>query len=119
VGKERTIRCVAHAVPIPREYSVQLYVCSDELCKLLAALSEQRVTEIAHQWRTLLWPGQQAYESETDGRRLSRVGILSQLVALAQGALASGRKLLIRLEYRQQRKDGDTGTVRTSRATRH
>jgi hypothetical protein len=46
-------------------------------------------------------------------RSLSYEGVTDTFVSV------SGRKLLIRLEYRQQRKDGDTGTVRTGGATRH
>jgi len=118
-GAERTIRRVAHAIPIPHEHSVQLYVCSDELCKLLVATEEQRVTEIAHQWHILLGPRPQPYESETDSRCQIRAWILSQLVTLAREALRSDRKIMIRLEYRQHRRDADTGTVRKSEPTRH
>jgi hypothetical protein len=113
------IRSIAHAIPIPGEYSIALYVCSDELCKLLAATDEKRVTEIAHQWRTLLWPMPQPYEPEPDKRRENRTAILAQLVTLAQDALGSDRKLMVRLEYRRRRRDPETGAVREVRSTRH
>jgi hypothetical protein len=113
------IRRVAHATPIPREYSIMLYMCSDELCKLLAAVDEKRVTEIAHEWRALLWPRPQPYEPEPEDRRQNRAAILSQVVALAQEALRGDRKLMVRIEYRQRRKDPETGAVREVQATRH
>jgi hypothetical protein len=113
------IRNVANATPVPREYSIMLYVCSDELCKLLAAADEKRVTEIAHQWHALLWPTPQPYEPEPENRRESRAAILSQIVALAQEALRSDRKLMVRLEYRQRRKDPETGTMREVQTARH
>lgn len=113
------IRSVAHAVPIPREYSIVLYVCSHELCKLLAATDENRVTEVARQWRALLWPGPQPYEPEAENRCQIRATILSQLVTLAQEALRSDRKLMVRLEYRQRRRDAETGAVREMQASRH
>lgn len=113
------IRSIAHAIPIPGEYSIALYVCSDELCKLLAAMDEKRVTEIAHQWRALLWPTPQPYEPEPEKRRENRTAILAQLVTLAQDALRSDRKLMVRLEYRRRRKDPETGAVLEVRTTRH
>jgi hypothetical protein len=120
VGAESAaIRRVASAIVIPQEYSIELYVCSDELCKVLATTEEQRVTEIAHQWHTLLWPRPQPYESETESRRQFRAEVLSQLVSLAREAARSDRKLMMRLEHRKRRRDADTGTVRVSEATQH
>lgn len=120
VGAESaTIRRVASTVVISQEYSIELYVCSDELCKLLAATEDQRVTEIAHHWHTLLWPRPQPYESESESRRQFRAGILSQLVTLAREAARSDRKLMMRLEHRKHKRDADTGTVRVSQATQH
>jgi hypothetical protein len=120
VDAERAaIRRVASAIVIPQEYSIELYMCSDGLCKLLATTKEQRVAEIAHQWQTLLWPRPQPYESETESRRQFRAGILSQLVTLAQEVARSDRKLMMRLEHRMHRRDADTGMVRVSEVTRH
>jgi hypothetical protein len=119
VNASAAIRSVAHATPIPREYSIALYVCSDELCKLLAATDEKRLHEITHRWRGMLWPKAQPYEPEPENRLQHRAAILSQLVALAQAALRSDRKLMVRLEYRRRRKDPDTGEVREPQATRH
>lgn len=113
------LRSVARAVPIPGEYSIVLYVCSDELCKLLGAADEKRVTEIADRWRALLWPRPEPYEPEPESRRQFRAVILAQLVTLAQEALRSDRKLMVRLEYRQRRRDAETGMVRETQSTRH
>jgi hypothetical protein len=119
VDASATIRSVAHATPVPREYSIVLYVCSDELCKLLAATDEKRLHEITHRWRAMLWPKAQPYEPEPENRLQHRAAILLQLVALAQAALRSDRKLVVRLEYRRRRKDPGTGEVREPQATRH
>lgn len=119
IDESMAIRCVARAIPIPREYSIVLYRCSDELCKLIAATNEKRVTEIAHQWLALLWPRPQPYERESESRGEIRAAILSQLVALAQEALRSDRRRMVRLEYRQRRKDAEAGTLREPQATRH
>jgi hypothetical protein len=114
-----SIRSVAHATPIPCEYSIVLYVCSNELCELLAAIDEKRAIEIAHEWRALLWPRSQPYEPEAESRRQNRVAVLVQLIALAREALRSDRKLMVRLEYRQRTKDPETGAVREVQTTRH
>lgn len=119
VDQSEAIRSVARVIPIPREYSIELYVCSDELCKLLAATDERRVTEISHQWRTLLSPKPSPYESETETRRQIRADILSRLAALAREALKSNRKLMVRLEYRQRTRDPATGVVGKVQPTRH
>ena len=113
------IRRVAHAIPIPREYSIALYMCSDEMCELLAAVDENCMSEIAHQWRALLWPKPQPYKPEAENQRQTRSAILSRLATLAQEARRSGRKLMVRLEYRQRARDAETGTVRETQTTRH
>jgi hypothetical protein len=119
VAGENAVRRVAHAVPIPHEYSVQLYVCSDEMCRLLAALDEQRAADIAHRWHALLW--RSLYKDETVPESLTRLraGILPRLVALAREAVGSGRKLLLRIEYRRNTRDAATGAVRRTEETRH
>ncbi len=117
VAGESAVRRVAHAVPIPHEYSVQLYACSDELCRSLAALDERRAADIARRWYALLWPA--LYKDETiPGSRL-REGILPRLVALAQEAVSSGRKLMLRIEYRRNTRDVTTGVIRRAEETRH
>jgi hypothetical protein len=119
VDESAAIQCVARAIPIPREYSIVLYRCSDELCKLVSATDEKRLTEIARQWRVLLWPRPHPYEPEGEERRQIRAAILSQLVRLAQEALRSDRKLMVRLEYRLRKKDAETGAVYEAQATQH
>lgn len=119
INQSVAIRSVASAVPNPGEYSIVLYVCSDELCELIGATDEKRVTEIAHQWHALLSPRPQPYKPEAENRRQIRAAILSQLVTLAREALRTNRKLMVRLEYRQRRKDPETGAIREIQATRH
>ena len=119
VARENAIRRVAHAIPIPHEYSVQLYVCSEELCGLLAALDETRVADIALRWRALLWPSLYQEGSTPESLNRLRARILAQLVVLAKEAVSSGRKLMMRVEYRRNTRDADTGTVHRTEETRH
>ena len=76
IDASAAIRSLAHATPIPREYSIVLYVCSDELCKLLGAADENRITEIAHRWRDLLSPGPKPHAREAQNRSENRAAIL-------------------------------------------
>ncbi len=46
-------------------------------------------------------------------------GILPRLVALAQEAVSSGRKLMLRIEYRRNTRDVTTGVIRRAEETRH
>jgi hypothetical protein len=119
VAKEEAIRRVAHAIAIPKEHSIQLYVCSDELCKLLAVTEEQRVADIAQRWHALLWASPPQNRTEPETRRQFRAWVLTQLVTLAQEAVRSGRKLMIRIEYRRHTRDAATGIVRRPEETRH
>jgi hypothetical protein len=119
VARENAIRRVAHAIPIPHEYSVQLYVCSEELCGLLAALDETRVAEIALRWRALLWPSAYQDGSVPENPNRLRVWILAQLVALAKEAVSSSRKLMMRVEYRRNTRDATTGVIHRTEETRH
>jgi hypothetical protein len=113
---ENPVRRMAYAVPIPHEHSVQLYVCSDELCKLLATLDEQRANDVARRW-AVLSPYSDGVGPES-GYRL-RVRILQQLAALSRDADSTGRKLMLRVEYRRQSGDVGTGRVRRNEGTRH
>ena len=119
VARENAIRRVAHAIPIPHEYSVQLYVCSEELCGLLAALDETRVADIALRWRALLWPSLHQDAAVSENPNPLRVRILPQLVALAKEAVRSGRKLMMRVEYRRNTRDANTGAIHRTEETRH
>jgi hypothetical protein len=117
VVRESALRRVAYAVRIPHEHSVQLYVCSDELCKLLADLDEQRANDVARRWGLLCSP-----QSDLVGpERLYqlRVRILQQLVALSRVADSTGKKLMLRVEYRRQTGNPGTGPVRRNEGTRH
>jgi hypothetical protein len=118
VAQQEAIRRVAHSIPIPKEYSVQLYRCSDELSNLLAAAEEERVADIAQRWRTLLWPPLQE-SAEPESRRRFRATVLPRLVSLSREAVSSRRKLMIRIEYRRHVRDAATGTVRKHEDTRH
>jgi hypothetical protein len=118
VGESATRR-VAHAVLIPHEYSVQLYVCSEEMCRLLAALDEQRVADIALRWQNLLWPSVHEDGTVPESVGKFRASILPQLVMLARVAVNTERKLMLRVEYRRNIRDALTGAVRRSEETRH
>jgi hypothetical protein len=119
VARESAVRRVAHAIPIPHEYSVQLYECSEELCGLLAALDETRVADIVRRWRALLWPSLYQDGSAPENLNRLRAWILPQLVALAREAVSSGRKLMMRVEYRRNTRDATTGVVHRTEETRH
>ena len=119
VAKENAILRVAHAIPIPHEYSVQLYVCSEELCGLLAALDETRVADIALRWHALLWPSLYQDGAVPENLNRLRASIVQQLVALAKEAVSSGRKLMMRVEYRRNTRDANTGAIHRTEETRH
>jgi hypothetical protein len=112
------IRRVAHSIPIPKEYSVQLCMCSDDLCNLLATAEEEHVADIVQRWRALLWPSLQQ-SAEPESRRRFRAEVITRLVALAREAVNSGRKLMIRIEYRRHTRDATTGAIRKHDETRH
>lgn len=112
------IRRVAHSIPIPKEYSIQLYMCSEELCHLLANSGEERVADIVQRWRTLLWPSLQE-SLEPESRRRFRATVLPQLVSLSREAISSRRRLMVRIEYRRHARDATTGEVRKREDTRH
>ena len=119
VARENAIRRVAHAIPIPHEYCVQLYVCSEELCGLLAALDETRVADTALRWHALLWPSLYQDAAVPENLNRLRASILPQLVALAKEAVSSGRKLMMRVEYRRNTRDANTGAMHRTEETRH
>lgn len=118
VAERKGILRVAQSIPIPKEYSVQLYMCSDDLCNLLATAGEERVADIVQRWHILLWPSPQE-SAEPEGRRRFRAAALPQLVSLSRKAVSSRRKLMIRIEYRRHTRDATTGTVRKHEDTRH
>jgi hypothetical protein len=115
---EPGVRRVAHSIPIPKEYSVQLYMCSEELCRLLADSGEERVADIVQKWPTLLWPSLQE-SLEPDSRRRFRAAVLPQMVSLSREAIRSRRRLMVRIEYRRHARDAITGEVRRREDTRH
>jgi hypothetical protein len=116
VVTENPVRRIAHAIPIPHEHSVQLYVCSDELCKLLATLDEERANDVARRW-CVLSPSSDGAGRE--GRYRIRVRILQQLAALSRVADCAGKKLMLRVEYRRRTGDAGTRRVRWNDGTRH
>jgi hypothetical protein len=118
VVTESPLRRVAYAVPTPHERSVQLYVCSDELCKMLAALDDHRASNVARRW------GAFSFSADPDGagtedRYQLRVRILQQLAALSRVAESTGKKLMLRVEYRRQTSDASNGPASGSEGTRH
>jgi hypothetical protein len=116
VVTENPVRRIAHAIPIPHEHSVQLYVCSDELCKLLATLDEERANDVARRWGVL---SPSSDGAGPEGRYRTRVRILQQLAALSRVADSTGKKLMLRVEYRRQTGDAGTRRVRGNDGTRH
>src|SRR6185437_2826192 len=104
-AREKSLERIAAAVLIPCEHSVHVYACADELCELLAALDEQRATDIAKGHRHLLSPSTQHEEKDPYGPHCFRVPTLMQLATLAQEAKRSARKLRIRVEYRRCTRD--------------
>jgi hypothetical protein len=113
---ENPVRRIAYAVPIPHEHSVQLYVCSDELCKMLAALDEQRANDVVRRWGI---PSPHPEGGGLESRYRLRVRVLQQLAALSRIADSTGKKLMLRVEYRRQIGDAGTARVRRNDGTRH
>jgi hypothetical protein len=82
--------------------STVLYECSTELSGLLAALTDERATEIAQKWHGTNEPTRRKLR-EPNGRTQRRLAILANLATLAKQAEASQMKLMLRVEYRKQR----------------
>jgi hypothetical protein len=117
VVRESALRRIAYAIPIPHEHSVQLYVCSDGLCKMLADLDEQRANDVARRWGLLC--SRQSDAAGSESLYQLRVGVLRQLIALSRVADDTGKKLMLRVEYRRQTGNASTGPVRRNEGTRH
>jgi hypothetical protein len=117
-ARKKSLERVAAAVLIPSEHSVHVYGCTDELCELLAALDEQRATDIAKRHRCLLAPSTQHEEKDPYGPHLFRVPTLMRLATLAQEAKRSARKLRVRVDYRRRTRDV-TGGISGTEPTRH
>ena len=77
------------------------------------------VADIVRRWRALLWPSLYQDGSAPENLNRLRAWILPQLVALAQEAVSSGRKLMMRVEYRRNTRDADTGVIHRTEETRH
>lgn len=117
--RDAALRRLRYGLPIPYERSVFVFVCSEELCRSIATIDAARATDIARRWRTLLWPSifPEGSGSRSDPRFTEAV--LLQLSTLAQAALAAGKSLLVRVEYRRRWKDPVTGSVLEATETRH
>jgi hypothetical protein len=118
VPKNDAIQRVAYSIPVPGEYSAQLYRCSGELCNLLASLEGARVADIVQHWHALLYPSPQQGAEPESGRRF-RARVLPRLALLARETNSSNRKLMLRIEYRRYTKDATTGAVSSHAETRH
>jgi hypothetical protein len=80
------------------------YECSTELRRLLAALTEQRAAEMATEWCGNYGPPK-SKPAEPNGRTQRRLSILSSLAALAKQVRVGKMSLMLRVEYRKQRRN--------------
>ena len=119
VAVEGPMRRLTAATPVPNELSVQVLTCSDEFCKLLAVIDEQRTVDIARRWRALLWPSLSQDGTDADPRQGLRESVLRRLANLAHKAPAGGKRLMVRIEFRRCTKDPATGRVHRHEGTRH
>jgi hypothetical protein len=74
----------------------QICEIGEELCKLLAALSEERGERIARDWNVLRQPWVAAPDTEEAVH--SRAQLLTELAKLAKVSVADGGRLLLRIE---------------------
>jgi len=121
LSTEDRARRVAEGVVIPNELTVQVSVYSDKVCRLLAAMDEQRIVDMAGRWPVLLFPSMQQPGSDPgpSSRQQLRESVLRQLAQLARNAVDSGRRLMCRVEFRRCTKDPATGRVHRIEGTRH
>lgn len=117
--RDAALRRLTYGLPIPYERSVLVFVCSEELCRSIAAIDAARATDIAQRWRTLLWPSVFPEGSRSPPDPRFSEAVLLQLSNLARAALAVRKSLLVRIEYRRRRKDPVTGSVLEAGETRH
>jgi hypothetical protein len=97
-------------VPLPgalnlrRSVSVVLCACSEEFCRELAALTDERTTQIADEWYRLLHPNVPASQlpDVPEHRAQHRASILRELTRLARVAIDRNQRLLLRVEFRMQ-----------------
>jgi hypothetical protein len=85
---------------------------------LLADLDEQRANDVARRWGLLLCSPQSDAVGPESLYQL-RIRILQQLVAVSRAADSTGKKLMLRVEYRRQTANAGTGPVRRNEGTRH
>ena len=80
VATEDRARRVAEGVVIPNELTVQVSVYSDKVCRLLAAMDEQRIVDMAGRWPVLLFPSMQQPGSDPgpSSRQQLRESVLRQ-----------------------------------------
>jgi len=104
----RMHRAGVRRVPLPgglnlrRSVAVVLCACSDEFCRELAALSDERAEQISRDWYRLLHPKMPVdhLPATPEHRARHRASMLKELTRLAQTAMGSNRKLLLRVEFR-------------------
>ena len=74
-----------------------LYDCGDRFCQSISALTEERIREIATQWRAISGVVLTPTTVELPHPRLQ---VLTRLVELARTAVANGAPLRLRVDYR-------------------
>jgi hypothetical protein len=113
---KKPIERVASAVRLSGKHSIALYACSAELCALLAALDEQRASDISRQWNDLVWP---LHIKVVQDPSADIDSVLVRLASLARSAAASGKRLMVRVEYRRNTIGADTGRLPGDKEVRH
>jgi hypothetical protein len=79
-----------------------IYECSAELRGLLAALTSERAAEMATDWYSMYGPPKTKL-AEPNGRTQRRLALIKNLAALAIQGKDRQTKLMLRVEYRQER----------------
>jgi hypothetical protein len=78
--------------------AIHLYVCSEALCHELAALTEERATELAERWHV---PDARIVYHDSASRRPEHiVAVLRALASVARDADAVGKWIMVRVDYR-------------------
>jgi hypothetical protein len=98
VSKSPSTRLLTDSLRVASVARCAFQICEigEELCKLLAALSEERGERIARDWNVLRQPWVAAPDTEEAVH--SRAQLLTELAKLAKLSVADGGRLLLRIE---------------------